>query len=232
MRRDARRNEGGQFIAIVEHWSISGFAQAATSSLLTAALNAMEGGYRIQGQNCGLFYDDGTASFHGVVSGNTLGGTRVTVLPSFPVGGAGTAELSTFRSYSIELEWELPLGSNPGNVMISFHERLSFEGTGGPEFGYLPVTEGVPPKQLLQQVTPVRITQAGSAVGYLAYPPPMPPLYPDSVHAQTSKLSRGEPRRVGPFGSPNWTDFPIEWSYDMEIAEGVDFSALPNRWIN
>jgi hypothetical protein len=225
IRRDPLINEGGQFYALKERWEISGFLQADTSDKLTAAMNALEAGYVQQGQSIGLFFANGKPSFHGVIASNTLGGPLVVQRPTFQDWKG--AEYTTYRSYSIIVEWELPIV--PG-VMLSFHETLTFEGTGGPKFGFLETLTGPPQKQLLAQSTVQRATQSGTSIGYLDYAPAMLPLFPAALHEEQSRVWKDSPKRVGPPGSPAYKEFPRHWNYVFE-GFGFDTAASPNRWI-
>jgi len=217
-------NEGGQHYADRWQWVITGFIQAADQASLTLLLAALELSYAIQGQDVGFFLDDGvTPTAHGILAASTLGGPRVIRGPEYVDNGVNSAEYSTFRSYKITLEYIVP----GGDGLLAFTEHLSFEG-GGPRWGYLQTLNGVPPAQLLAQVTPQRIIQQGSAIGYLSYPPPPPSLFPALLHTDMSRVQRRSPKRTGPVGRPQWYEYPVEWYYFHESTVPLD--GVPNRW--
>ena len=222
IRQESAYNAGGQQQSVREVWNITGLLQANTSALLTAAVNNLKAAYKIQGQNLGLFYDDGTASSHGVISASTLGGVRVTRGPDFPEWKG--AEGATMRTYEIELAADYPAL----NVLLSlFEETLEFEG-GGPRDVFLQPLNGLPQKQRVAESTPYRAVQRGSATGYRGWPLPMAPIFPDAEHRDQRHFSRRSPKRDGPVGAPFYSEFPIEW-WDIPTRTKRPKS-VPSNW--
>jgi hypothetical protein len=205
-----------------ERWSIAGRLQAADQAGLTAAIDALAAAYSVQGQDVAFYRDNDQPTSHAISSAATNGGVRVVVPPSFPEGKG--AEYSTFRNYTIVLEAEL---LDPSATLVSWHESLSFSG-GGPQFAFLEPINGLPQKQLLKQFTTFRAAQAGEAVGYLGYPVPPPPLWPDAEHAGARQIRYELPQRMGPPGRPVYTHFKVSWSYSFEDAGPL--VGLPTAW--
>ena len=202
-----------------ETWRIEGILQAASSAELTAAIDALTKAYARQGQDATLYLPDGiTPSAHRLLSRDTLGGVRVVRPPSFPEGRG--PEYSTFRSYAIELQADFAAAESDDAVLIS-EEVLNFSG-GGPRWVYLPTLTGLPIKQIVQQATPIRVTQTGRAVGFARYPEPAEPLWPEAWHQETSTIARHLPRRNGT--QMTETEFEVQWNYQFEAVEMLTVS--------
>jgi hypothetical protein len=214
--------DGGIVRGYKETWRISGWLQADTTAELTTAINALKVGYSVQGQNVGLYLDDGTLTSHYITSQLTNGGVRVVDGPSFPVGD-GT-EYVSHRRYEIALEAELLLLTVP---ILAFHESLSFSG-GGPRDVHLQPLTGLPVKQRVAQATPYRVSQTGSAIGQFSYPFPPPPIWPVAEMRDQRRIEQKSPKRAGPIGYPYFTEFQIDWSYQFEAA--IPLVGLPHRF--
>src|SRR5690606_32239803 len=91
--------------------------------------------------NVGLFTDSGQPTSHVISSVGTLGGIRVTQMPSYPRGDGG--EYTTFRTFEIQLEADYP---NLQAELVAFEEQISVTGTGGPRFTILETLTGPPVK--------------------------------------------------------------------------------------
>jgi hypothetical protein len=217
-------NEGGARYAIEETWQISGFLQAANQAAITQSIQQLQNAYSIDGQSIGFFDDSGAPTAHGILASQTLGGVKIVAGPQFERGES--AEYTTYRYYGITAQWVIPI---LGVRLMAFQESLSFTGTGGPQRAFLPVLDGIPPRQILRQVTTVRCTQSGSAIGWLRPVQPPPPLFPQSEHVDRRRVDYQSPKRVGPVGRPEYTEFPVSWSYDFE---DIILFGQPNRWVD
>ena len=203
----------GEQLAVREHWRIEGALQAATSALLTQAIQALVDAYSQSGLNLTLYLPDGTTpSAHRIVSSQTLGGTRVVRPPSFPQGKG--AEYTTYRGYSIEIEAEIPT-TNSSSALLFWDEVLTFSG-GGPRWTYLATLTGTPILQTLQQATPYRVTQVGRAIGYSSYPTPASPIWPLALHADESTITRKLPRRAAGGEPARDVEYEVTWSYRFD----------------
>ena len=223
--RTPRFNDGGQQVAVVERWEIAGFIQAASQAALTTALSALASAYALNGQDATLLLDDGvTPTHHQIINANTLGGVRVVQAPSFPQGRG--AEYSTFRSYTITLEAEIPV-SGASSLLVFFEEALSFKG-GGPRFVHLQTLTGSPQKQIVAASTPFTATQQGRSIGYASYPTIPAPLWPSSEHVDQRDIAYKSPKRSGPTGSPQYSEYEVSWSYHFEDASSL--TGVPNVW--
>src|SRR5262245_20752918 len=190
--------------AVRDTWRIVGELHAASPTALTAAIAGLRSTYKLNGLDLGLYLDDQTThTDHALLSGASLGGTRVTAL-DFPSGSG--AEYSTFRSYSITVEADFPDASTN---LLDFSETLSFDGTGGPRVVFLDTLEGSPQPQLAQQRTTYRARQQGRAVGLATYPGAAPPIWPTAELLPERRLVLRSPRRI----AGNLAEFVVEWTY-------------------
>lgn len=223
--RTPRYNEGGHVVSIIERWDIAGFIQAASQAALTTALNSLRTAYASNGLDLSLLLDDGvTATHHQIHNVNTLGGVRVVGGPSFPEGK--NAEYSTFRSYTVSLEAEIPV-SGYASLLIFFEETLSFQG-GGPRFVHLQTLTGSPQKQIVADSTPYKAVQTGRSVGYASYPAFPGPLWPNDEMRDQRQINYRSPKRSGTSGSPQYSEYEVSWQYQFESASAL--SGAPNVW--
>ena len=191
-------------------WTLSGFLQADNPADLTAALQALDAAYLIPNQSFGLYYQDGTPSFH-VVDAVTALAVRVKQRPSFL---RGSGEGGTFRSYEIVLE--VDFGTQEGAIVpLTYQEQMDFTG-GGPQFIYLQPIEGDPIKQYVSQNTPYVIIQSGIATQYSFYPPPPPPFWPEAEHQELRKIQKISPNTAPGSGIQIYT---TRWHYTFEAVE-------------
>jgi hypothetical protein len=221
--RQTNWNDGGQALGFTESWHITGFLVAASQAALTTALADLKAAYNRQAQNLSLHLDDGTLTNHFLNSAQCIGGTRVTEGPTFPEGQG--AEYSTFRSYSIVVQGEV---ADPRVRLLTWSESLAFSG-GGPMYVHLQPITGLPVKQQVADATTYRVTQSGEAVGRFTYPSPPGPIWPAALLPHLNQFHQRTPRRSGPIGSPDYTEFPITWSYSFESA--VSLRGNPIRWL-
>ncbi|MBL8829556.1 MAG: hypothetical protein JNM18_21435 [Planctomycetaceae bacterium] len=210
--------------ALRERWRIDGVLQAESPEMLTRAIHELQHAYSRHAQDLTLYLPDGTTpTAHVILSRDTIGGVRVARPPSFPQGRG--AEYSTYRSYTIELEADLPV-SRETNLLLRWEEVLTFAG-GGPRWVYLATLAGPPVRQQVQESTPYRATQSGRAVGLREYPTPAAPIWLAAWHQDTSTITRRLPRRVGSGAAASETDFEVTWLYQFESASPL--VAQPSR---
>lgn len=220
-----RYNEGGHVVSIVERWDIVGFIQAASQAALTTALNSLATAYASNNLDLTLLLDDGvTPTHHQILTASTLGGTRVVVAPSFPEGK--NAEYSTFRSYSLAVEAEIPV-SGYASLLILFDETVTFQG-GGARFVHLQTLTGNAQKQTVADATPYRATQTGRQVGYASYPTVPSPLWSASEMRDQRSISYKSPKRSGTSGSAQYSEYEVSWQYQFESVTAL--SGSPNVW--
>jgi hypothetical protein len=218
--RQGRFSEHGQLVSTVERWEITGTLHASDQATLFSAIASLNHFYSLQGQDVVLRFEGGTATNHALLSGDCVGGVRVVEGPSFPEGRG--AEYSTFRTYRIVVEGELPA---LGNALLHYYETLTFEG-GGPRWILLQTLNGLPQRQQVAQATPFRVTQQGEAVGYLSRPLPNSPIWPQAEHTDLRRIEYPRPKSTGPRGQTAYTEFPVRWSYYFESATPLVGSSM------
>lgn len=217
-RRTAFSDTGIPYRETVQ-WTIEGRVEADTPAGVWAELARLEAAYRVPNRAARLVHADGFVA-HQLLPLGSLSGVKVVQPPSFP-NGTG-AEYSTFRNYQIVLEAEYPVG-NPNTLLRSWTETLTFRG-GGPDRRLVETVDGPPVEYLAKRRTVFRCTQSGTAVGFLAYPPPAAvarPLFPAALEGAEHPVTYGSPRSDG----PRLVDWPISWSYSF--ASAVPFVGLP-----
>lgn len=213
IRRETIYASTGVPLATRERWRIQGVLHADSPQDVTRAIDELTAAYAQPGKDVVLYLPDGvTPSAHVILARHTLGGVRV-VRPLEFLQGTG-AEYSTFRSYTIELEADLPL-QGEANVLVRWEETLSSSG-GGPRWVYLATLVGPPVRQQVQESTPYRVTQVGRAVGYRDYPTPAEPIWPGACHHDATVITRRTPRRVGSGSTAADTEFEVTWHYQFE----------------
>lgn len=209
-------NRGGRR-GLRKRLELKGVLHGTSQANLTAKLSDLDAAYAVDGRNAILFLDDGTTqTHHRIISSDTLTGVQVVQPPSFQPGDG--AEYSTFRSYTIILEADF-IGDS---TILSFEETVTIQGTGGERFAYLETLNSLPVRQVVNDFTLVRMTQAGSAVGHLSYPFAPSPLWPALEDVSQRTFIRRSPRQRGRI----FTDFPTSWTYKFTSDVGQD--ALPN----
>jgi hypothetical protein len=152
---------------------------------------------------------------------DTIGGIRVTKMPSLP-DNKGAAHVG-YINYTIELEAQIPF-ANTFNAMLSFEETLSFRG-GGPRFAMIETLFGLPVKQQVRQATIYYATQSGSASGLYRRPRPPAPIFPFALN-ETNPDFQLKSSKVPSFTTPQ--DFGISWKYEFQSDSPL--IAYPNEW--
>ena len=232
-------------LLIRETWRVRGYLQATISAdtpgageaSLSTQIIALENGFQLSGIDV-LFYDSqGNLTPHGVLSSNTVGGTRITAKPSYPQGEG--AQYATVRWYEITIEWDLPgQAFASGITCTEWNETVTFTGNCFPRFVYRPTLYGSPVRQTVQQATVCRATQSGNAV-FLTLPGGpssaqilqtlIPgPLWPGYLHYDQNNYSQTSPTVLGPTnlaGVYSYLYYPVQWNYQFEAS--VPLAGVP-----
>jgi len=219
--RQGLRSDHSILYAIRETWTITGMLLGANSAALTASIAALEAAYSYDLGDLYLYEDSGTATAHSLLSASTIGGTRVVQHPSFS-NGAG-AEYATHRTYTVVVEGDKDAGAG----LLSFNEQITFSG-GGMEWGFLPVLNGTPPRQIFREQTPYRAEQTGHSTHMTRYPNPADPIWPGAEHVTQRQITYHGPMRTGLGGSVQFMGYGVQWSYAFEDTSG--FAGMPHTW--
>jgi hypothetical protein len=218
--RQGLRSEHGVLYAIRETWTITGMLLGSVSEL-TTAIAALEAAYAADGYDLALYADGGTATAHALTAANTIGGTRVVQRPHYPIGAG--AEYATYRTYNLVVEGDVSVSAG----LLTFNEQITFAG-GGMDWGFLPVLNGPPQKQIFREQTTYKAQQVGHATHASQYPSPADPIWPAAEHLPLRQIAYHGPMRVGLTGSQNFVGYGVQWSYAFE-----DVAALvgaPHLW--
>lgn len=217
-------NDGGIQFAETHRWAITGILlnSGGDPYAFTATINALVNAFAVNNQNIYLLQNDGvTPTSHSILTANTLGGTRV-VEKTFP--DARNGAYVTNYVWGAVVEADVLTGYSG---LQSFFETVQWVG-GGPRFIMLETLNGPSQKQWVQDQTPYKATQSGTAIGFASYPVPPSPLWPYAQHQGDSPFTMKSPRRTGPLGAAKYTDWEINWSYVFEDA--APLGGVPNRW--
>ena len=222
--REALRNASDVHYANRERWDISGMLLASDQSGVSTAITNLEAAYATGGYDLELLLPDGvTASSHRLLTANCRGGTRIVQPVSFPDGAGG--EYSTFRTYSLSVEGEIPISSSQ-NAITEWRETIAITGTGGPRFIPIECRNGPVQMQTVSQQTPVRAVQRGQAIGYLQYPFAPGPIWPSYELVTERQIEFEAPQLKGSGTSRSYQDYGISWSYSF-VAPGP-LNGLPH----
>ena len=190
-----------------EVWTLKGEIQAASQAALTTALASLEAAYAKDGGDLTFFLDDGTTpTQHAIVSGQSLGGTRVLSLV-YPQGRG--AEYATFRTYEIQIEAEFLIAQSNG--LVSWQEAITFTGTGGSDWAVTEVLNGPPVIEQVGTHTLCTASQDGSAVGELQYPIPPGPFAPANELGKNRRFTPTAPKLY----NGKLVEWGMAWHYDF-----------------
>jgi len=216
-------NEGGQPYAVRKRIDVDGFLTASGQAAISVAMSSLATALAIPFKDLLFYHDDGSLSATGLPNASSTTGVQIVEGPHFPDWKGG--EFINFRRFVFAAEAEYPVG-NTLNLLVSFHERLSFRG-GGSRFVVLDALDGLPQRQMVNRFTAYAATQQGEAVGYRRRPLAMSPIWPDAL-LQDGDVDLDSPKRRGGI-SPKYTDFAISWRY--EFKSPTKLVGVPNLWI-
>lgn len=173
--------------------------------------------YADDGEDVGLFHDDGGKSGHYLNSLNSINGVSVIEM-KWPTGQK--AEYATQRTFELVFQAEY---LNVESQILYFEESLQFFGTGGPKWRVRDTVSGPVIVRPIYPKTAQTIIQSGRAIGLQGYPLIPVPLFPSLEH---------EDLRVTRYGSPRsyrntYLEYPAHWQYRMTSPVGV--SGVPGR---
>lgn len=188
---------------------------AGNQTAMTAALVELEAAFAQNYQDL-IFYDDSSvATIHKLINNETTGGVKVLSRVEYPY--ARGAEYSTYRTFRVTLGAEIPDQASVGGAgpIIRYRESLTYIGTGGRRWVAQEYIEGEPDHQQVAQLSSIRAVQEGSALGYAAYVPFPPGLYPTEVEHEEQRVYRRETAQK--FVNGVETEWPSSWQYFFEF---------------
>ena len=204
-----------------EIWQVQGVLHGDTVAAVTTAIAALQTAYQTQGQTIKLLEDAGTETTHKIEASDALGGVRVTLAPSYPKGDG--AEYTTYRSYTLTAE---AIRKDNEVELLAFRETIQHTGTAGPRDIWIHTLIDPPVHQTVNLFTTQQIIQAGSAVGYSAYPF----AYANPILPSLEHLDRRQIVPQGPQShrGTSFTEFRLDWTFFFETNVGT--LLLPNAF--
>lgn len=204
-------SETGDRVGYRETWTIKGMITGTSISDLTTKINALETAYATNAQDLKLVLDDGsTDTAHQMLTASTIGGTKVVAGPTF---AESEGEYVTWRKYEIQVEGYFETASP---ALLAYSESVTIE-EGQPEKAFIKTLTGFPQEQITAQKTTHTASQSGTAIGRADFPTPPSPIWPAKISGKL-RVTRTGPKRIGPIGSPNLTEYGISWDYPFESA--------------
>lgn len=209
------RNEAGQPFSETRRWIAELYLTATSQGTLLRKIATIQAAFGRDNQAVTLLGDT-------ISPGDTIGGIRVIVPPSFPNGQG--VEGVTIRTIRVEIEAEIP-AAGAALVLVSFSETIRWISRGGPLVEFNETLNGRPVPYLARRYTTAHVIQAGQAVGYLDWPPVPRPKWPgalvrDRVEDITSPMR---------WGRNNDKNFARSWEYEFKSATPLANSP-PTRW--
>lgn len=220
--RNMIRTQGGVMTGWMESWTIEGMVgdSTDTQATLKTKIQNLQDAYSGGGFDLILYHNDGsTVSAHQLLNATTRRGVQV---KSLKWKDTKSAEYTTYRQYSIVVEGEVV--TSLGNLLVSFTERISFRGTGGPRLVVRELRNGPPVVQQVSQYSPVYATQSGGAVGLLSYPAIPSPIWPSLEDLPAREIAYQSPTLIG----INGREFGTTWSYSFQSPGPL--AGQPNTW--
>lgn len=222
--REPIANATGGILTYRELWQLAGRLYNRTGSAkgMDAIIREFEQAYSVNGQDLVLEHEDGTPSYHQLLSRNTIGGTRVISPPQFGEGRQG--EYVSYRSYSVTIEAIRPILAGV-SAFIEFQETVSVRG-GGARFGVSEVNYGPGIRQRLRTHSRCVATQSGRATLFTGYPDPPPPIWPFALVDQFPDIQVEAPETISTGQGSDLINGTTSWTYNFEFP--LRLAGLPH----
>lgn len=165
-----------------------------------------------------LYANDGTTVLHSLLTGSSLGGTRVTAGVEYPKGEG--SEIATVRTWHATIEADYP---NTGNNILDWQDKIEYEGSGGPRYVFIPTLNGTPQQQTVYQQTTYKARQQGRSVGFASYVPPAPPMFPNAVLPERTRIAYSTPQKA----NRSSHTYVVEWAYEFESISPLQGFPVP-----
>lgn len=203
-----RHSPRGGRLTRVETMHIQVHLKGVDKDELLASILEVQGKYHADGNPCGLYYDDNTASPHILGNSGSIDGVKVMEFSYLNDNGA---EQNIWRTLDIILAAEY---IDVTDQISEFQETVRYRGTGGPAVEVVQTFDG-PIIEVTAVATPVWVFQFGEAKGFQAYPeaaipPPKFPAYELTQHREIERI--GSER-----GTLNKVNYGMRWRYVMAL---------------
>jgi hypothetical protein len=211
IRRDPILNAMQQPVAIEEVWSIRSrpYNKTGDATKFLPIMREFDSAFSVNGKDLVLEQSTGDASYHQLLSRNTIGGTRISSGPHFPVGRGPQGLVA--RDVELEIRGTIPLAASQ---YMTFTETISIRG-GGEKYGIREVNVGPGVRQRLRTHSTCFATQSGSAVGYLGKPQPPPPIWPYALVDEYPDEDITGPQTIGAGRFSEQVNYATSWNYSF-----------------
>lgn len=135
---------------------------------------------------------------------NSIGGVRI--VSTTPAESLKNAGYVTWLPFSFSLEAEYP-AANAGQLIREWTESITYSSPDRED--WLLCLHGPHQKQQVREFPFYMATQAGRAVGYLGYPSPASPIWPNAWVNFDEQPTLETPKSRG----NGFVDFPVSWSW-------------------
>lgn len=170
--------------------------------------------FSYDGRTLALYNDDGTVTQHVLPNDvDTLVDGPKVVRYSWPRGDRG--EYSDHRSFYIEVRGLYDYGNpcDTVNGIVEYHERLRYEGLGGPQWMSLYDQSGTWCRWTGSPITVTRLVQSGYSKGWGGFVLPLDPVEPLYTHWDQAWEDYGSPS----VGSHKSKEYTMRWCYPMTL---------------
>lgn len=209
-------------------YTADGFFRCTSQADCKTKMDALSAAVATPGQDLLFKNDDGSNSHNSVLSADTIGGTRCTMVEWLP--DPRGAQFTTSRFFRLTFEYRVLFSGLTGRL-LDFQDTVTLDNPPA-RYAVNEAVNDVAAEILLTVNQPARrATQTGFAVGSIAYPNPAV-ICPDAftVGAGLVKLvdqvTRVSPRARGSAASAE--EFRVEWRREW-VSSSV-LTANPNPW--
>lgn len=214
-----RRGNRNRLTTTRIQYEVEGQLVASSNSALNTAIIALEAAYADDGEDFGLYFDNGTATDHFLDSETSLNGVRILTL-DYPSGSPG--QFTTCRDYRIIVEAEY---FNIESQIIHFEESLQFYGTSGPRWRWVKTLNSQPVQVVTNAKTTQTIVQRGHILGLQGWPAVYPaPLAPQFEHQDQRFVGTYSPQVININTS---LYYGLRYMYIMELPPGQGVNGFP-----
>lgn len=208
-------------------YTADGFFRCSGQADCKTKMDALAAAVATPAQDLLFKNDDGSSSHNSVLTADTLGGTRCTMLEWLP--DPRGAQFTTSRYFRLTFEYRVLFSGLTGKL-LDFSETVELD-LQPKKYAVNEAVNNVAPEILLTvNQTPARASQTGFAVGATGYPDPAV-VCPDTfagagIYKTVDVVRRVSPKARGSAASAE--EFRIEWRKEFVSASAL--TANPAPW--
>lgn len=205
-----RYNGRGLAQTVVKRMNVSGEIVADGQSAINTRAALIQNAMSLDGGSAAFLKSDGSETIYKIDGGSAR---SVRVLDFAFLQQDGKAHFATGLPFQFTIEGEFTLSD--GDPLVSYEERITRIGLGGPRKAWPELINGQSIEQTTSYSSNITIVQSGDAIGSLGYPAFNQPIFPDALGSpEDYQTTTGTPRRDG----FSYVDWPISWSYRMTLV--------------